>query len=216
MSLTDALADYQSRQGSKKPAVAPWSRPENYQRGRVLLSIDQTLTKAGWVILWVDLGGLVQVVDRGMIRPKSERTSFMETFDKARQLSEGVTALFRTEWPVRLGGFVFEMPAVTGYRIESSLMAANECVRVAESFAMPYRIMSAQHARTVMCGPGKGNDKGAMQQAMKPFCVGSRWNEDQRDALGNGLVQLHELDEMGEAAWTEPMTRYPKSAGSSA
>lgn len=176
-----------------------WSFPTTYAEGVSILSVDQTLSKAGWVFFWMGLDGRPVVHERGMIKPVTVETSFLGTYSKTLQV-ERELELIVASLPV--AGLVFEMPAVGGYRVESSLMAGYACLAVARRRGLRYRIMSAQHARVVMCGPGKGNDKSAMQQAMKPYCEGSRWNEHQRDALGNGMTHLHELREMGEQAWT--------------
>lgn len=195
-----ALEEYKRKVDLKaSKGKKDWTFPTTYAKGVPILSVDQTLSQAGWVCFWMSRDGTFEILDRGTIKPKTTSTSFMGTYHKALQIEQGLDSLV-TVFPI--DGLVFEMPAVGGYRVESSLMAGYACLSVAKRRGVRYRIMSCQHARAVMCGPGKSNDKSAMQKAMKPYCVGFRWNEHQRDALGNGMAHLHELKEIGEQAWT--------------
>lgn len=194
ISLEEYRRKVERRQGS-------WSPPTEFKQHFQIMSWDQTLSKTGWVSFWMD-GTKPVVTDRGMFRPESLRDSFMGHYDRVRKLRD----MFLTALQVHtVEGVVLEMPPVGGYRIESSLLAGFAAVDALTQYGMPMRLMSAQHARLVLCGPGKGNDKSAMQAYVKTRSEGSRWNEDQRDALGNGMAHLHELETMGEEAWTPPL-----------
>lgn len=178
----------------RKPKVERTYPPElsEFEQDVRVLAFDQTLTKTAWVMTEVVHNG-VHVWAKGMLKQRTERTGFMETYDKAAQLREAAWELlrrFQSGSLLRPDVIVAECPAVGGYRIESSLMAG---FVLYETFgAERVNWVNAQHVKSVLGGPTckeKADLKPVLAQ-LRPDSGTREWNEDQRDALANGLGYL--------------------------
>lgn len=162
-----------------------------------ILAFDQTLTNTGWA----KVDCYDQSVEAcGMISPTAPNLkSFELTFEKARQLEEAVVNLLDL-YKYDIDVVAVEMPAVVGYRTESSLIAAEKVFTACRIVGLPKPvIISRQHAAAVVAGNGKADKRetGAAVDAMitsRPN--GGKWNEHIRDAV---LLALCEgLDSEGE------------------
>lgn len=162
-----------------------------------VLAFDQSLTNTGWAK--VDCYDQ-SVEATGMISPTAPNLkSFELTFEKARQLEDAVVNLLDL-YKYDIDVVLVEMPAVVGYRTESSLIAAEKVFTACRLVGLPKPvIVSRQHAAAVVAGNGKADKKetsaavDAMITARPDKC---KWNEHIRDAV---LLALCEgLDSEGE------------------
>lgn len=177
-----------------KPAPQ-WTPPtiEDFAWGVTVQAFDQTLTNTGYVELMI-VGGEVRVAGRLTIRPKppKELDSFAYAFEQASLLGDEVDDLLMCSSEV-----VFEMPAVSGFRIDSSKMAGQVIYdRVRES-RLGYKavMISKNHAASILTGDPYA-DKNEIRKAIARYLPESdtrRWNEHQRDALALGLAHLYDL-----------------------
>lgn len=160
---------------------------------RNLLCFDQSLNNCGWAFLSTE-GPWISVTHSGVIRPpKIEEEGFEGTLVKSVHISDGVDQVIRDN----LGAFdqvVCEMPAVYGYRTESSLVALVTIVRTMATLELGLPVLvSRQQAASALCGsPGATKQESG---ALVDRLVGERhckpWNEHVRDAVFVGLRHLH-------------------------
>jgi hypothetical protein len=201
-----------SKMRRKKPAKKKeWVRPtlDSCAEG-YLLAFDQTCAKTGWVHMRVrrqTSRTWLTVYEMGIIRqPKvPDRVGFEDTLVRAEWMAEEI--LDRVEQiakaPMHEGlEIVHEMPAVHGYRPESSLMAALGVRQAATEYELKVTMVNNQHMRSVIGGPGcvdKADTRKALEamlyQMPDPVIpTKMRWNEDNRDALGLGLAHLIDVE----------------------
>jgi hypothetical protein len=177
-----------------QPRPEPWRPPRvlDFASGRRVLAFDATLTHCGWVLFEVR-GERIVIIDRGTVNCETDRRSYLETWDKARQLQPALTALI-----VGRGcdaEVVVEAPlaASLGNRTESSLIAGmlvwlHDPVRTA--------VVSATHVAAVLLGQHQirsADRKKKIREAVVRLCpeaAARTWNEHQRDALATGLTHL--------------------------
>lgn len=193
-----ALEEYAVKIRTGRTGKKAWKPPEfeDLVHGWEVLSIDQSLRSSGWVYFraWPTW---IEIIDMGTIRPVSdEDEGFSQTYGLAHALRDELIKTFRRVLP---DDIVFEMPTVQGNRTESSLLGGYVVRDWAfrEKDIWPYMI-SIQHSRTVLAGPGTGNDKKAGHEALARYIPESttrKWNEHTRDAALNGLAYLHDLRE---------------------
>lgn len=154
------------------------------------LTFDQSLSNTGWAV--VD-GPNREVEACGVIRPEGifpTVTGFNLTFEKARQLEEGLKGVL-DEHARTVDEILFEMPAVVGHRVESSLLAAEKLLTVCRLLNLPRPTMvSRQHAMKVLdidprAIPKKDIKKvtGAKVDAVILKHPVRPWNEHIRDAV---------------------------------
>jgi hypothetical protein len=190
----NALEEYRLRIQAKPARASPRDRPIPLADTGVIVSLDQTLRNTGVVAAHVR-EGKIQVLHLETIKttPRQPR-GFLDTFDRADQLAVRYGELIaRLRQEQIIEHVVLEMPAVTGRRTESSAFAAYVAARAADLQCLEWSLMSAQHARLVVAGPGTANDKKAMHRALAlqvPETTLRTWNEHTRDALGNLIAYL--------------------------
>jgi hypothetical protein len=191
-----ALERYASKQ-VKTPKV--WVRPTigDFRQDHNVLSFDQTLNATGWVHLGFEFGEL-KVYARGTIRTDVKTKGPLGNILKAQDLWDRLLSMDRTLvgglWPDEI---LMELPAVGGFRTESSMMAAREVHRyTVQWFTTRVSFISIQRTRTMLAGPKARNVKKLGHQALGewiPESATRTWNEHQRDAAINALGRLVEL-----------------------
>lgn len=165
-----------------------------------VLSFDQTLTKTGWSVLEHCPDSGLRLHAGGVLVPEvsPDLKSFEQTFARALALDMSIEILVST-WCDRIDAIVHEMPAVMGYRIESSLMAAF-CIRraaVERSALDKVAMISKQHAKAVWLGPDKGYEKRHVTSLVNEMIPAShrttqRWTQDVHDSVLLALQHLHD------------------------
>ena len=177
--------------------------PEDFRPGTVL-AFDQTLTKTGWVLLSNGPLGL-EIVAGGLLRPIVDPTltSFTETLAKAVSMQHQY--VITLSWHCLAGGnpdyrpeaIVHEMPAVMGYRTESSLGAAIALHIAAENLDLLDRVhmLSKQRAYGHLVGVYP-TEKKYVTTAVNRLIPKDRrwtsaWNQDVHDAALLGLDHLY-------------------------
>lgn len=191
-STFDSTPEPTARQRSEESYAADAEvdrRKMIYSHVRVL-AFDQTLTNCGWAVY----DAPEQTVEAcGVIKPEPAYPckSFELTFEKARLLEEGLVKVL-TEHAKTVDVIVMEMPAVTGYRTESSLMAAEKILTVCRNLGLAKPVMVARNtAAAVVAGNGKATKQQTSQVVNE--IVKNRpkapWNEHVRDAVLLALTE---------------------------
>lgn len=164
----------------------------------MIIAFDASLLNTGWVAIRAWRAG-VDVIGHGTIRPKTDATGYMATWERARLLEEGLRgeALVNAYILSDEALMAVEAPSVGGgHRTESSLVAGlmvwrqapDRCARV-----------SATHVSSVLLGDPKVKSeerKPAIKLAVAryvPESTGRDWNEHERDGLSVGLTRLYDL-----------------------
>lgn len=174
--------------------------PEDFRPGTVL-AFDQTLTKTGWVLLHSGLSGL-EILGGGLLRPQVDPslTSFAETLEKSVLMKTAIAQImsyfsFNVLAPAQ--AIVHEMPAVMGYRTESSLGAAIALHIVADEIGIRERVhvMSKQRAYGHLVGVYPTEKKHVTTTVNRLISKDRRntsaWNQDVHDAALLGLDHLY-------------------------
>ena len=183
---------------SKKAWVAPTLA--DFGHGKVL-ALDQTLTKTGFSVVAMDHLGL-QVLEGGLIHPDHDPylSGFELTFAKAQVMGQHFDSLMMMVAPF-VDVIVHEMPAVMGYRLESSLMAAREVRRAALRHArgVPVVMVPNQSMRALINAPDERDEKKYVKSAIetlipKHYRKTKQWNVDVCDSVGLALTYLHQKD----------------------
>jgi hypothetical protein len=184
----------------QRPVWQPPGWDDLFQR-RVIIAFDASLVNTGWVLFRAWLAG-VDVIGHGTIRPVTEETGYMATWERARQLEAAlwdeslVIRCMRDEETL----MAVEAPPVGGglHRTESSLIAGLTVWRQAPGKCA---VVSATHVSAVLLGePGirSRKRKPAIKAAVAryvPDSSGRGWTEHERDALSVGLTRLFDLKE---------------------
>jgi hypothetical protein len=187
-----AFATEAKRQLPKRGWVPPVR--ENFRPAQILC-FDQTLSHCGWAILATDQEKISVPACGVIVAPKfavGER-GFAATFTKSILVAEGMKRILRDN----LGSFegvVAEMPAVAGYRTESSLVAAVTLVQTLHDMGEPWpEFVSRNRAASVLCGDRAAPKgvTGAFVDQMVQDRHPKPWNEHVRDAVFVGLQSLH-------------------------
>lgn len=172
---------------------------EYFPAGMQILCFDQTLGNCGWALLNTD-GGQVSVPHSGTIRPpilghntRGFELTLTRTVMLHRQLRQLVGDLYGKADQV-----VMEMPAVQGYRTESSLLAAATIwVALDEMGEDPPVLVSRQAAAATLCGDRHASKKASsdlvnrLVEDRRPKGLG-QWTEHVRDAVFVGLKNLYQ------------------------
>lgn len=185
---------------SAKPRVSkkPWTVPAktDFKLGRVL-AFDQTVQNTGWAMVEsTDTGPLIRKT--GMCRPsKDDLTSFEALYARAAEVEDQLDALVQQfAWAENLT-VVHEMPAIEGYRTESSLIVSYIIRRAATRAHLPVVMVNNQHMKAVLLPPHDRYEKAAVGRALvglvdrTHLIVGSPWNQHVHDAVALGLTHLH-------------------------
>jgi hypothetical protein len=162
---------------------------------------DQTLTKTGWSVL-EHRNGRLMVWNADVIVPEAPQgayaNEFERTFEKARQIEVGVRALLKSPAGQGADFIVHEMPAVQGYRLESSLMAAL-IIRQQAALWCPkvsvYMISRRSAYGTLVGGSDlEKRDGTATVNRLVQRHNTRRWNQDVHDSVLLGLKHLYDRE----------------------
>lgn len=175
-------------------------RPEDFRHSRIL-AFDQTLSNCGWAIL--DTKGLGPRVSAcGVIKPPAfERgeKGFEATFVKSMYIARDIRTLLE-ELDGQFEEAVAELPAVMGYRTESSLVAGVTIIQKLDElgYEMPVFI-PRQRAAAILAGDRRASKavcKGVVEDLIEDRRPkGSPWNEHVHDAVFAGLMHLYRRPE---------------------
>lgn len=187
---------------SRKPrtdgSYAP-PQPDDFVPSETILCFDQTLSNCGWAVLSTETpDGRPVVRDCGVVRPpafergeKGFEATFVKSVFIARELRKLLDRSGYGSYRV-----VAELPAVQGYRTESSLVAAVTLVQALDERGSDIPVfVSRQQAAAVLCGDRSAPK--AMSKALVNDLIGDRhpsglpWNEHVHDAVFIGLRYLH-------------------------
>lgn len=198
--LREQIAEHVATQGTRKPSKKVWTAPTEADFGHgTVLAFDQTVTKTGYAVVRHGHDGL-HVLDGNLIVPKAGNhlLGFEQTLVKSVAMEQALNMVL-----MLVGGsidvVVHEMPAVTGYRIESSLLGAH-AVRVAtlnHARGVPVRSVSNQAMRAVLNTPEERHEKKYVGIAVNDLIprerrTTQRWNQDVHDAVGLALTYLYQ------------------------
>lgn len=183
------------------PPRPAWQPPEftDFLQHQVIIAFDASLVNTGWVALRTWLRG-VDVFGHGTIRPKTEATGYMSTWERALGLELGLWEEALLASYIRDEGTLMavEAPPVGGglHRTESSLVAGLTVWRQAP---VKCAVVSATHVSAVLLGDPRiksAERKPAIKAAVcryVPEAAGRDWNEHERDGLSVGLTRLFDL-----------------------
>jgi hypothetical protein len=142
--------------------------------------------------------GKVLVNGRGTIKPKTDQTGYLSTWDKAALLRRELEQVIG-KWTGMAGPkphIVVEAPSVGGgARTESSLIAGGLVWMLSPG---PVTAVSATHVSAVLLNQPRirsEDRKRAIKNAVIRLCpeaAGRTWDEHQRDAVATGLTYLHD------------------------
>ena len=188
----------QAPKGRRKQWTAPTS--DQFAHGSIL-AIDQTLTNCGFAMVTSSYKGL-SVTSTGVIVTKTDKKGFEETYDKADQLERLLPELLIGAG-VFATGIVMEMPAVAGYRTESSLMAGWLVRQAARQHARGLKVhmVSNTAMKALLCAPGQRHEKKYVRAAVESLIPEAnrrglrRWNEHVHDAVALALTHLYRGEE---------------------
>lgn len=184
------------------PARPPWHPPAmgDFLPLKAVIAFDGSLLNTGWAAI-MSYGNRVDVLGHGTVRPKSDATSYMATWERAVLLEQGIWDAGLVVRFIRCDDVLMavEAPSVGGgHRTESSLVAGLIVYRLAPRKCVP---VSATHVSAVLLGDPKIRSeerKGAVKLAVAryvPESAGRDWNEHERDALSVGLTRLYDMRE---------------------
>lgn len=160
--------------------------------GRIL-AFDQTINKTGFAMFGVKDGTFVEW-EHGTLRVEADPlwTGHLDTLYRARMMSKEIRQVVNT-W-ARLGPVVVhELPAVHGYRTESSLLAAHAIQMACEEEGLRYIAVANQHMKKVMID-NSGVSKAEVKKAVLALTGASgSWNQDNADALALGCTYLYDF-----------------------
>lgn len=180
----------------KAPAPEPWRPPElgDFFQAQRVLAHDATLSHCGIVgfTVWADW---IEVWCKRTIHPKTQRQSYLETWDKAAELDRELRLLHRD---IGYGAWsVIEAPSVGGgHRTESSLFAGFLVTQACPDNS--WTAVSATRVSAVMLGDSRirsEDRKKAIAAAVArllPETATRGWNEHERDALATGLTWTYD------------------------
>jgi hypothetical protein len=175
------------------PAAPPWRFPAigDFYQALPVLAFDATLSHCGWVLLEVQDRVIVHA--RGCINPRTQRRSYLETWDKAHQLQSEIDWILKYRETVHR---VVEAPSVAGgNRTESSLIAG---MMIWMNNPQLCDTVSATHVSAVLLGDPRVRSADRKKQVrdavirLIPGAAGRGWNEHIRDAAATGLTYLHD------------------------
>ena len=161
------------------------------------ISYDQTLTHCGWAIMETGYGTIPWPVDTGTIEVGSgpyKGRGFYQSMWQGDMLFGAVRAQLMGFSPGYIQAIVTEMPSVTGFRTDSSLMASRAVRDAACTVGLRHMctMVQSQHVKALVSGNGN------LPKAQLPKYVAmayegtdllpTRTNEHVRDAIANGLT----------------------------
>jgi len=170
--------------------------PDDFEPDRKVLCFDQALNNCGWALLGTR--NQIHVAHSGTIRPPQVDTKGFEgTFTKAVVLARRLRTLLGDHL-YSYDEVVIELPSVTGYRTESSLVAAVTICIELDRIGKPWpTFVSRTSAAAALCG-----DKGATKKVSSDVVESlvtwhekgtGAWTEHVRDAVFVGLKAIHRV-----------------------
>lgn len=180
--------------------VSPTFRPPTAADFRIesqILAFDQTLSNCGWALLSTK-GGALTVRDSGTIKPPTlnGQKGFEATLAKAVPLASRIQHVLNLNHGL-FEEVVLELPAVVGYRTESSLIAAVMiCVELDRMGCKQPEFVSRQAAGTILVG-NRHATKAESSQFVNNLIIGHPtgpgcWTEHVRDACFVGMKFLYQ------------------------
>lgn len=156
-----------------------------------VLAFDQTLTKTGWALVKSGTGKIT-VPECGVLRPpKAETQGFEDNYARALWLYDEMLNLI-----VRYNPFIIvqEMPAVGGYRTDSSLMAGLSLRIAAQGCGKTVFMISQQTAKKLATGNAKA-EKRDVKKAVEARVdlLDKKISQDISDAIALALVHLNRM-----------------------
>jgi Holliday junction resolvasome RuvABC endonuclease subunit len=199
IALRTKVEDTVSRIGKRKRRKE-WVAPvlSDFAYGTVLC-FDQTVNATGWAIIAHDDAGLT-IPATGTVRPppEDELSGFEASLVRALYVSKMFVTVMLTTSIFEPDAIVHEMPAVAGYRIESSLLAALG-VRMAASTVLPLSVhmISNQSMKALLLHPDQREEKKYVGHMLTRYLTlnsqrGQTWNQHNHDAVALGLTYLHQ------------------------
>lgn len=180
--------------------VAPTFRPPTVADFRIesqILAFDQTLSNCGWALLNTD-DGTLNVPESGTIKPPTlgGQKGFEATLAKAVPLASRIQHVLNMQFG-RFEEVVLELPAVVGYRTESSLIAAVMiCVELDRMGCKQPEFVSRQAAGSVLVGDrhaSKAESSRFVNDLVSEHPTGPGcWTEHVRDACFVGMKFLYQ------------------------
>jgi hypothetical protein len=197
--LREKISEHKGKRGRRRAFTEPTL--DDFAYGAVL-SFDQTLTKTGWSLVANEPGNSVTepglyIHAGGRLEAKAPAglKGFEETFAKAAIMGEAIEEVVKAWQGVE--AIVHEMPAVMGYRTESSLMAAREVRRANDQHPIwpcPIVMISRQQAYANLVGaPSIDKVHGTSRVNLlipRERRNTTRWNQDVHDSVLLGLQYL--------------------------
>lgn len=184
----------------KAPAAPAWHPPQlsDFQPYTTVLAFDATLSHCGWVLMTAGLER-IEIHDKGTINISTELTSYLGTWEKARQLKERLGRIYVCA-SGRTNRIALEAPlaAGVGSRSESSLIAGMLVVMRHEK-THHVQVVSASHVSAVLLGDHKVKSAERKKRIraevirLIPEAAGRSWNEHERDGAATGLTDLYDL-----------------------
>lgn len=179
--------------------VSPAFRPPTAADFRIesqILAFDQTLSNCGWALINTKDGKMI-VRESGTIKPPvlTGQKGFEATLAKAVPLASRIQHVLNMQFG-RFEEVVLELPAVVGYRTESSLIAAVMiCVELDRMGCKQPEFVSRQAAGTVLVGDrhaSKAESSRFVNDLITEHPTGSGcWTEHVRDAVFVGAKYLY-------------------------
>lgn len=198
--LRERIAEHVAAKGVKKPSKKVWTAPVEADFGLgTVLAFDQTATKTGFAVVRHGHDGLY-VLDGNLVETKAGEglVGFEQTLRKSVAMEQALSRVVML-LGASVDAIVHEMPAVSGYRIESSLLGAHavRMAALAHARGVPVRTISNQAMRAVLNAPEQRDEKryvGIAVDALIPRQqrTTKRWNQDVHDAVGLALTYLYQ------------------------
>lgn len=189
-----AAIDESRKTKTRRSFRAP--QPKDFAPDLQILCFDQTLSNCGWALLNTEEE--IWVRDCGTIRSPvlgSSVRGFSATLAKTIPLARSIANLLNDVYG-QYDWVVLEMPAVAGYRTESSLIAAvTICVELDRLGLEQPVMISRQAAGATLCGDRLASKKTSSEVVNRlvvehPKGAG-KWTEHVRDAVFIGLKSLY-------------------------
>lgn len=196
-------------QDLKKPsqkAVDEWREPHPIKdlAHISVLSFDNALASTGWalVVHQGDHWG-IEVHKTGLIVPGHQDGLlwFEQSIQRAVFLRQATRDILDELWPA-FDHVVYEMPAVHGHRVESSLMAAQAIVTAKTDLDLdlvPIQAVAKQKMAKNFLPPGQRDGKSPVKKMVERYVHFPEgrmsWNQHVHDAVANALEYMRQVRE---------------------
>ncbi len=179
----------------RKPAPPPWKPPilGEFRHYVKVMAFDPSLGNLAWVSFEIRTYR-VCIMEKGTIRPKTERTGYEGMWDRAQQANSALAAL-TGRFAGSIDEWVCEPPLVGFGRRKESSEIAGTLVYMNCPDRRRFHAVPARHASSVLTG-NPHHDKAQIRDAVAryiPDAATRQWNEDERDAAAAGLTYLWDV-----------------------